>query len=196
MSSPSELEKAKAEEDYQFRREQAVIEAQRMEREGGRVRWKHIEEKYHVKKGSIKYFVKNKKKPRTRGQACKARAKTLPEEDSVLEEYLLRENYKGNFPSRDAFLETANDLVRRRQVREKQPSEELTRDWVVNWLRRYRSISTQRIRAIQKALLDGYSRENCEQYFKSLEKASKEVYEDLIDNVDETGFSIGDTSKM
>jgi hypothetical protein len=45
MFSPSELEKAKAEEDYQIRRERAVDEAQRMEREGGRVRWKHIEEK-------------------------------------------------------------------------------------------------------------------------------------------------------
>ena len=97
MFSPSELEKAKAEEDYQIRRERAVDEAQRMEREGERVRWKHIEQKYNVKKDSIRYFVRNKKKPRTRGQACKARAKTLPEEDSVLEEYLVREHYKGNF---------------------------------------------------------------------------------------------------
>ena len=177
---PSELEKAKAEEDYQFRREQAVDQAQRMEREGGRVRWKLIEEKCTVKKDSIRYFVRNKKKPRTRGQACKARAKTLPEEDSVLEEYLLRENYKGNFPSRDAFLETANDLVRRRQIREKQPLEELTGEWARNWLRRYRNISTQRIRTIQKALLDGYTRENCEHYFKSLEGTLKEVDEDLI----------------
>jgi len=76
MFSPSELEKVKGEEDYQFRRERAVDEAQKMEREGGRVRWKHIKEKYNVKKDSIRYFVRKKKKPRTRGQAYKARAKT------------------------------------------------------------------------------------------------------------------------
>ena len=148
MGPHFELEHAVTEEDYQFRREQAVNEAHRMEEEGGRIRWKHIERKYNVTRDSIKHFVKDKKKPRTRGQASKARAKTLPEEDSVLEEYLLRENHKGNFPSRDAFLDTVNDLVRRRQIREKQPLEELTGEWARNWLRRHRNISTQRIQLI------------------------------------------------
>jgi hypothetical protein len=53
--------------------------------------------------------VKYKRNPRIRGQACKARAKTRPEEASIVivEEYILRENYTGNFPTRDAFLKTA-----------------------------------------------------------------------------------------
>ena len=93
-------------------------------------------------------------------------------------------------PIKGCFLETANDLVRRRQIREKQPLEELTGEWARNWLRRYRNISTQRIRTIQKALLDGYTRENCEHYFKSLEETLKEVDKDLIYNFDETWFSM------
>jgi hypothetical protein len=133
--------------------------------------------------------VKNRRNPRTRGQACKARAKTLPEEDIILEEYILRENYKGNFPTWDAILKTANDLLSQLQIREQQPLEELTREGAVSWLKRHQSISTQRIPTIQKLLLNGYTRENCEHYFKSLEETLKEVD-------DETGFSIGDTSKL
>ena len=144
IASQSELERAIAEERYQYQREQAVNEALMMEEEGGRIRWKQIEKKYNVTRNSIKHHVKNRRKPRTRGQACKARAKTLPEEDSVLEEYILRENYKGNFSTRDAFLKTVNDLIRQRQIREQQPLEELTREWAVNWLRRHRSITTQK----------------------------------------------------
>jgi hypothetical protein len=99
-------------------------------------------------------------------------------------------------PIKGCFLETANDLVRRRQIRKKQSLEELNQRLGRELVEKTSEYCNAEFRTIQKALLDGYSRENCEQYFKSLEKASKEVYEDLIDNVDETGFSIGDTSKM
>jgi hypothetical protein len=94
------------------------MKAQSVEEHGGRIRWKLIEKKYNVTRNSIKHFVKNKKMHRTRAEACKVRAKTLSEEDIVREEYLFLENYKGNFPSRDAFLKTANDLLRLRQIRE------------------------------------------------------------------------------
>jgi hypothetical protein len=66
--------------------------------------------------------------------------------------------------------------------------------WAVNWLKRHGNISTQRIRTIQKPLLNGYTRVNCQHYFKSLEETLKKADEDLIYNFDETGFSIGDPS--
>jgi hypothetical protein len=184
------------EQDYQHRREQAVNEAVEMKKAGGPIRWKLFEKKYNVKRSSIRHYVESEKQPRTRSEACKVRAKTSAGEDGVLEEYILRKNYGGNFPSMNAFLETANDLVRDRQTREKRPIKELTRRWARNWLKKHGTISTRKIRTIQKSLLDGYTKEICEHYFKSLEETVKEVDEDLIYIFDETGFSMGDISKL
>jgi hypothetical protein len=99
----------------------------------------------------------------------------LPEEDSVLEEYILRENCKGNFPTRDAFLKIATDLIRRCQTTFGRADQKLGQTLVEQQTWGY--LNAKDSHNSEGATERLYQR-NCEHYFKSLEETLNEVHEE------------------
>jgi hypothetical protein len=191
------LSKGVGDEDYNYRRTQAVKEARDMKQWGRRVAWKILEGKYGIPRENLRYYVdRTDGPPRTRAEACRARGKVLPEENALLEDWILEQNVMGVYPTKDALYAMANSLVNQRQLREHRPLENLKSQWPKSWLIKHRHVTKEKIRAIVRALLEGYTRGSCEEYFKALEETLKLVDDDLIYNFDDTGFIIGDTTRL